>query len=136
MRMHRLVFLLALGGAFMVPSIPAQAATICTIKAQSAFSTGHRTRAGAEARAWVNWQGTMRNSYGRRFAISMARTTKGYPKFEGTRFNNRAVVRAQGCYVKAVSCVTGSGFTPACECQTDRRAALQQGCSVYAAGRR
>mgnify|MGYP000005859477 CR=1 FL=1 len=135
MRMIRMVFLLALCATFMVPSLSAEAATICTIKAQSAFSSGHKTKAGAEARAWANWQGTMRNSHGRRFAVSMARTTKGYPKFEGSRFNHRVVVRAQGCYVKGVSCVTGSGITPTCECQTDRRAALQQGCTVYAAGR-
>jgi hypothetical protein len=130
-----MLVLVAFGATVLVSATPAQAKTICTIKAQSAFSSGHKTRAGAEARAWVNWQGKMRNSYGRRFAVARARVTKGYPKFEGRRFNHRVTVRAQGCYVKGVSCLTGTGITPTCECQTDRRAAQRQGCSVYAAGR-
>lgn len=135
MRKIWMILFLALGTSFLLPTFSAQAKTICTIQAESAFSKGHKTRAGAEARAWVNWQGKMRNSHGRRFAVSMARMTKGYPKFDGTRFNHRVVVRAQGCYVKGVSCLTGTGITPSCECQSDRRAALKQGCSVYAAGR-
>lgn len=135
MRKTLVILLLALGTTFLLPALSAEAKTICTIKAQSAFSSNHKTRAGAEARAWVNWQGKMRNSHGRRFSVALARVTKGYPKFEGTRFKHRVVVRAQGCYVKGVSCVTGSGITPTCECQSNRRAALQQGCSVYAAGR-
>ncbi len=138
-QMRRFVIGLAamLGLAIVGHAPAAMAKTICSIQAVEASSKGHRTGKGAVARAWVNWQGKMRNVHGRRFSVALARSTRGFPKRQRNgRFNHAATVRAQGCYVKRVSCVTGSGITPVCECQPDRRAALRQGCDVYAPGRR
>lgn len=136
MRKIVLALTLALCTATFAGIDEAEAALICTIKAERAESHGHKTSKGALARAWVNWQGTMRNRHQRRFSAAMARNVRGYPKTSRrSRFNHSATVAAYGCYRKGVSCVTGTGITPGCECQSDRSAAIRQNCSVYRAGR-
>jgi len=124
-----IVFALACLSLAVIGPRDASAVTFCTVKSVGAESKGHKTAAGAKARAWVNWQGKMRNLYGRKFSIARARPVSGYPKTSKQgRFNFSARVAAQGCYNGSQLCTTG---VPNCLCMPYDQAKRNR-CDFYA----
>lgn len=110
----------------------ANAAKLCAMKIMSGASKGHLSKNAARARAWVNWQGKMRNEYGRRFPIARASVVNGYPKLYKNKRRWTAEIKARGCYTASVGCVVITGQRSTCECETDIRKAAAQGCKIYA----
>ena len=113
---------------------PASAALICTIEGGIAHSSNHKTKVGAKTRAWVNWQGEMRNKHGRRFSRALARIIPGPHKWlNKKRFHYAFQVAARGCYRKGVTCgtsTTSDTVLGGCECMPEAQA-RQNGCRVY-----
>lgn len=128
-----------LAGIFCLASVfaffgagTAHAAKLCSIKVMDGASKGHISKGAARARAWVNWQGKMRNEHGRRFPVARASVVNGYPKLYKNNRRWTAEVKARGCYTAVVGCLTMTGTTSTCECETDIRKAAAQGCKIYA----